>query len=175
MKEVKKIALKVVLLMGILFALNWVYERFLFEGDLDKYSEAGSLLYAVRDSAEVLYLGESSDFTISDEDTDKRSISKYLAEYFPKMKVLPVSKGALHASNYYDLLNNMPSKGPLKTVVVTMNLRSFGAAWIHSKLETALQKEMVLLQLRLSEYSSLWQFGPQLVLHLFLFHRPCLQ
>ena len=33
-----------------------------------------------------------------------------------------------------------------KAIVVTLNLRSFDAAWIHSKLETPLQESMVLAQ-----------------------------
>lgn len=146
MQEVKKILPKLILLAGLLYALNFIYEKWFLDKDFEQYSEAGTMLYAAKDSAEILYFGESSDFTISDSDIDKSSISTFLAAYFPKLKVQNVSKGAIHAGVYYDMLRKIPSNAPLKTVVVTLNLRSFGAAWLHSKLTTPLNKEMRLLQ-----------------------------
>ncbi len=146
MDELKKIAPKIVLLAGMLIAMNLVYQRYLFPSDRKAYSESAELVQAVQDSAEILYLGESSNFTIADEDVDKLSISQFLAQYFPNKKLGTIAKGALHAGNYYDMLRSIPKNSPVKTVVVTMNLRSFDASWIHSKLETALQKEMVLLK-----------------------------
>lgn len=146
MAELKKIALKGLLLLLVLVGLNFAYEKWQLPKDLEAHSEAGNMLWQLRDSAEVLYLGESSNITIADLDIDKRPISGFLAEYFPGMKVMALSKGALHAGNYFDLLNKMPSSGPLQTVVVTLNLRSFGQPWIYSKLEPALTKEMRLLK-----------------------------
>lgn len=146
MQELKKIAPKIVLLAVLLLGLNFLYEQWLFPADRKAYSESAELVNAVQDSAEILYLGESSNFTIADQDVEKLSISQFLAQYFPKRKLGTVAKGALHAGNYYDMLRSIPSGSPVKTVVVTMNLRSFDASWINSKLETALQKEMVLLK-----------------------------
>lgn len=146
MGEWRKILPKVLLLLLLLAGMNAVYERFFFATDVEAHSEAAALTRAVQDSADILYLGESSDFTIADEDVDKHSISQMLAQYFPNKRLGTIAKGALHAGNYYDILRSIPSSSPVKTVVVTMNLRSFDATWIHSKLETALQKEMVLLK-----------------------------
>lgn len=146
MGELKQIALKGLLLGVLLIGLNLAYRQWQLPADLKEHSEAGHMLWQVRDSAEILYLGESSNITIADQDIDKRPISGFLAEYFPGMKVMALSKGALHAGNYLDLLRNIPRSSPLKTVVVTLNLRSFGQAWIYSKLEPALQKEMRLLR-----------------------------
>lgn len=146
MDELKKIAPKVLLLLLLLVGMNWIYKQFLWPSDVQSYSEAAQLVQAVQDSSEVLYLGESSNFTIADEDVDKLSISQFLGQYFPKKRIGTIAKGALHAGNYYDILRSLPSDCPVQTVVVTMNLRSFDASWIHSKLETALQKEMVMLK-----------------------------
>lgn len=146
MEELKKIAKKGLLLLGLLALLNLCYERFLFRGDAKAFSEAAHLLHMVQDSADILCLAESSDLTIADLDLEKRTTTQLLAQHYPQLRVLPLAKGALHAGNYYDLLRNIPQGSPVKTVVVTMNLRSFDASWIHSKLETALQKEMVLLK-----------------------------
>jgi hypothetical protein len=146
MEELKKIVPKVLLLLVLLAGMNLLYERLLLPGDIEAYSESAALTLAVQDSSEILYLGESSNVTIADEDVEKLSISQFLGEYFPTVRLGTISKGALHAGNYYDMLRSIPKGSPVKAVVVTMNLRSFNAGWIHSKLETALQKEMVLLK-----------------------------
>lgn len=146
MKELKKIVPKVLLLVVLLAGMNLVYERLLLGGDIASYSESAAIVLAVQDSSEILYLGESSNVTIADEDVDKLSISQFLGEYFPRVRLGTISKGALHAGNYYAMLRSIPKGSPVKAVVVTMNLRSFNAGWIHSKLETALQKEMVFLK-----------------------------
>jgi hypothetical protein len=44
------------------------------------------------------------------------------------------------------LLEQIPRESKIKTVIITLNLRSFNAQWIYSNLETALQKSVVLLK-----------------------------
>ncbi len=146
MGELKKIVLKGLLLIALLAGLNWIYQQFFFPADQHLHSESGEMLWGVRDSADILYLGESSDVTVGDQDRDKSSISTMLGTYYPGLRVGAVSRGALHAGNFYHLLTNVPSGSHVRTVIVSMNLRSFDATWIHSKLETALEKEMVLLK-----------------------------
>lgn len=146
MGEWKRIALKGALLATLVVAMNFVYEYWLFPQDLKDHSDAGHRLWAVRDSSDILYLGESSDVTVADEDLEKLSISQFLQQYYPAQRLGAVSRGALHLGNYLSLLHNVPADSRVKTVVVTLNLRAFDATWINSKLETALQKEMTLLQ-----------------------------
>lgn len=146
MGEVRKIAPKAFLLLILLAGMNLVYERWLLPGDIAAYSESGALVQAVPDSVQVLFLGESSNLTFADEDVEKLSVSKLLARQFPGVPVADLSKGALHAGNYLTMLRAVPASIPVKAVVVTVNLRSFNPGWVHSKLETALQKEMVLLR-----------------------------
>lgn len=144
MGEIKKIALKGLLLLALLIGLNAAYEHWVLPHHLAEYSESGDILYSKMDTSDIYYVSESSNFTSSNLDLDKRSISTFLNAYYPNHHVGAISRGALHAGNFYRLLCNAPFPGP-KTVILTMNMRSFDASWINSKLETALQKEMVLL------------------------------
>ncbi len=57
-----------------------------------------------------------------------------------------VTKPASHSGIYKVLLQNIPEESSIKTVIVTLNLRSFNAQWIFSDLETPLQKSLVLLR-----------------------------
>lgn len=144
MSDLKKIIARLVLLALLLVGMNLVYQHFFFAGDLQTHTPIMEQVTAAGDSAEVVYLGESSNFTFEDADADKRSISQFAAGYFPSLKWGTIQKGALHGGNYFSLLRNIPKESPVKTVVVTLNLRSFNASWINSKLETSLQKSMVL-------------------------------
>ena len=96
----------------------------------------------------MLYYGESSDISYHPDDSIKKSISSLTAEYFPETVLNAIDQPAFHAGNYLILLQHIPEDAPLETVIVTLNLRSFDAAWIYSDLETALQKSMVLIDPR---------------------------
>lgn len=144
MKEIKKVLLKMLLLALVLIGLDQVYRHFFFAADLEKFSPAMEQVLAARDSARIVYVGESSNFTFRDEDADKRSISQFTAAYFPEIPFATIQKAASHAGIYHTFLQNLVGSDSLETVIVTLNLRSFDANWIYSKLETALQKANVL-------------------------------
>lgn len=146
MQEARHIALKGLLALALLVPMHFVYVAFFLEDDLMDHSRIIDQVRAVQDSSAIIYFGESSNFTVRDEDSDKRPISQFLGLHFPGKHLGTVNKGALHAGNFLTLLQNVPEGTPLETVVITMNLRSFNAQWLHSKLETALQKSMVLLK-----------------------------
>ena len=69
-----------------------------------------------------------------------------VSAYFPNVRLGDMTKSASHAQTYYTMLKQVPKDAPVETVIVTMNLRSFDAGWIYSRLETALRKQIVLLQ-----------------------------
>lgn len=79
----KQIFIKFALLIVLLIFLGLVYQKWFFEGDLQKHSEIINLIRNVPDSAAVIYLGESSNITYRANDIDKRSISAFLGDYFP--------------------------------------------------------------------------------------------
>ncbi len=131
----------------LLVAMNWVYSKWFFEKDLLEHSDIIELpRQVVADSCQVVYLGESSNNTYGYAESDHRKISAMVSAYFPKVRVGDMTKSASHAQTYYTMLKQVPKDAPVETVIVTMNLRSFDAGWIYSRLETALRKQIVLLQ-----------------------------
>jgi predicted dithiol-disulfide oxidoreductase (DUF899 family) len=126
--------------------MNFIYTNYFFEKDLQKYSDVINRVRAIPDDADIIYIGESSNNTFRANDIDKRPISSFVADFFPDLKVYDITKAASHAGIYKTLLSKIPESQKKKTIVVTLNLRSFNAQWIYSKLETPLRKSMVLLQ-----------------------------
>jgi hypothetical protein len=97
------------------------------------------------DSCDVYYFGESSNVTYKPEDSVKTAISGLCQLFYPTLHLVNINKYATHAGIYKDWLQQIPlHKKKPKAIIVTMNLRSFGAAWIHSKLETSLQQSLVM-------------------------------
>ena len=146
MKTHYKILLRIILLTLILFVFGFVYNKYFYENDIQKYSEVINLVRAIPDDADIVYIGESSNITFREDDLDKRSISSFISDYYPSMKVCDITKPASHSGIYKTLIANIPKSSKLQTLIVTLNLRSFNATWIYSDLETSLQKSMVLLK-----------------------------
>lgn len=143
----KKILIRIGVIVVLLLAMNWVYTKWFFEKDLLEHSDIIELpRQVVADSCRIVYLGESSNNTYGYAESDHRKISQMVAEYYPEVKMGDMTKAASHAQTYYYMLKQIPEDASVETVVVTMNLRSFGAGWIYSKLETALRKQLVLLE-----------------------------
>lgn len=143
----KRLLLSILAAAALLVLMNGVYARWFYHDDLLKHSDIIEASWqAAADSLELVYLGESSNKTFGYTDTDHRKISEMLAEQLPGVRCGDITKEASHAEVYYYLLKNIPKESRVKTVVVTMNLRSFGANWIYSSLETALQKKLVMMK-----------------------------
>ena len=147
MEKYKTLIYKFLLLAGIIFCFNFIYTKFFFEKDLQKHSPIINSIRKVTDEKnEIIYLGESSNTTFREDDVDKRSISDMISDYYPSRKFGNINKEASHAGIYYTFLEAIPENSNVKTVIVTLNLRSFDASWIYSDLETALQKSLVLIK-----------------------------
>ena len=143
----KKLLIRILMSAALLFVLNWIYTKWFFKKDVAEHSQVLELVWkAMGDNCRIVYLGESSNITCGYWETNKRAISAYLGDYFPNVKTNDITKEASHAQTYYYLLKNIPKKSTVETVVVTMNLRSFDARWIYSNLETALRKQLVLME-----------------------------
>lgn len=140
MSTLRYILPRVFLVLAILFALNWVYEKYFWWDDLETHADVLNNLRKVEQEADMLYLAESSNSDSPLDDPDKRSIHEFAASYYPELKFRVVEKGALHARIYAALIENLSKESSIQTVVVTMNLRSFSADWIHSDLESFLSK-----------------------------------
>ncbi len=143
---VKKLIYKTLLLISLLILLNFIYEKWFFENDLQKYSEIINNVRVIPNDADIIYIGESSNTTAREDDNDTRPISSFIGDYFPQLNTYDITKPAAHAGIYKVLLSHIPKESNVKTIIVTLNLRSFDASWIYSELETPLQKSMVLLK-----------------------------
>ena len=143
----KKLLIRIGMVLVLLVVLNCVYSKWFFEKDLRKHSDIVELSWqVVEDSCRIIYLGESSNNNSGQEEVNHQKISDIASEYFPTVKMGDLTHAASHAQTYYYMLKHIPASSSVETVVVTMNLRSFGPLWIYSKLETALRKKLVLLE-----------------------------
>ena len=137
-----RIAVIILLIIGT----QVVYDQFFFEKDLLKHSDVIKLVRDVDPKTDILYIGESSNSSSHSEDFDERKISEFISDFYPNLVVDDITKPAAHARNYHILLNHIPKDNQIQTLIVTLNLRSFGIGWIQSDLETSLNKSMVLLE-----------------------------
>lgn len=144
----KKLLFKlcIALLLGTfsLFIANYIYTKYYYEDDIDFFD--ASILKKI-DSAqylnEVLYFAESSNGTVANADTCQLSISEMINQLIP-VKVEAIDHGAVHAHTFLQLIKNIKADAKVKTLVVTLNMRSFGSPWINSKLETNLAQADVI-------------------------------
>lgn len=146
-KDIKILLLKFCIVGLVIIGFNPIYKYFFFGKDIQAYSpDVNQSLAIATQNSEIVYIGESSNITTRSDDFDKRSIGEFVSDYYPHLKFGYITKAASHAGIFYELLRNIPEKTNVKTVVVTMNLRSFAADWIDSELETPLQKDIVLIK-----------------------------
>ena len=143
----KKFLIRILMAAALLFVLNWIYTKWFFRKDLVEHSDIVEMVWqTTEDSCRIIYLAESSNNHFGEDEHNHRKISDFTSDYFPTVKLGHLTKEAAHAQTYYYLLKQFPKKCAVETVVVTMNLRSFGPGWIYSDLETALRKQLVLLE-----------------------------
>jgi hypothetical protein len=144
---IKKIAIRVIVLVLIVTGLNFIYSVTLYQKDLNEKSKEIVELRNTVEETDVYYFGESSNVTYHTDDSIKSSISELTALFFPGLKLTNINKYATHTGIYRHWLTELShAKNKPKAVIVTLNLRSFNAAWIHSDLETALQESLVMGQ-----------------------------
>lgn len=130
---------------GIVVLANLAYVQLgLYDSDI-RTCNAG-LLYrtdSLKRCSTALYFGESSNFTYADGDSSKLSIAELIAQQ-SGLKLAAISQGAIHASTFRALIQRLDESSTVNTVIVTMNLRSFGINWIESDLETNLSRAEIL-------------------------------
>ena len=145
----RKLLIYVALFFLTVLAANYYY---LFSGgyrsDLKQCgAELGLTLDSLALTSDVIYFGESSNTAFKESDSSRASISGLTSQYAGRFKIGAVSKGAIHAGTYRVLMERLEKSTTVKTMIVTMNLRSFGINWIESNLETNLSRANVLYTL----------------------------
>lgn len=142
----KKVIIKLTCLFLILIGLNLLYNHTLFQNDL-KSKSPEALAIKTQEAPDIYFFGESSNATYRNTDSIKNSISELTAMFFPALKLNPIVKPATHAGIYKEWIKLIDlKKNKVKALIITLNLRSFDAAWINSKLETQLQESLVMTQ-----------------------------
>jgi len=144
MVEIKKIALKGLLLLIALTALNYIYETTLWQNDLEEYSGVSKRISDAK-NADILYLGDCSDAYFGFENDHEKGISQLLDSLLPHKNVATISETGFHAGMFAGILDNLPQHTNIKTVVVTMNLRSFSANVLYAFTANATQQRTTML------------------------------
>lgn len=143
---IKYIALRVILIMALVFASNKIYEITFWKSDIAKHGDILENLWVVSDEADVIYFGESSNFHGTLTDSSQHSISTVLDKLLPELKVEVVQNAGIHSGTYYAVIQNIPESSRVKYLVVTMNLRTFTANWRYSHSENYLSKTERMLE-----------------------------
>ncbi len=140
-----KLVLPRLLFVALLFVLcNFFYARYFWPDELRQHAPLAMRIEAMADSADVLYFGESSNNSFNPfTDTLTQSMSEFLQGYLPQMRVRDITHSGYHSGMFLALIDLIPTTSPLRTVVVTMNLRNCGPAAIHTTLEPYMQKQKV--------------------------------
>lgn len=131
---------------GIVVMANVAYVKLgLYDSDI-RTCNAGLLCQtdSLKRCSAALYFGESSNFTYADGDSSRLSIAELVAQQQPGMELAGISQGAIHASTFRRLIGRLDENSMVNTVIVTMNLRSFGINWIESDLESNLSRAEIL-------------------------------
>lgn len=132
--------LKSIVFLTLLVLANGAYQGHQFDKDVARFADQYHQIMKVQ-HADILYLSASSNFAAEDETGDARKISQFLYDYLPsKQRVEAINKPASHARSYRHYLNCLPDEATAETLIITMNLRSFGPDWMYSELETALEQ-----------------------------------
>lgn len=141
----KKISIKILLLLLVATGLNFIYSLTFFKSDLKEKSTEILEIKQTQENTDIYYFGESSNITFKPGDSTQSSISQLTNLFFPSLRITNINKYATHGGIYKHWIKeiDLKKKKPA-AVIITLNLRSFDAAWIHSKLETQLQESMVL-------------------------------
>jgi hypothetical protein len=144
-KTIVKIFFFCVLLLLAFFLSNEIYIHTFYKEDLIE-TDAKMLLDidSIRNVNQVIYFGESSNFTTGNTDSIKKSISELIAEQLKDQTLGTIQHAAVHARTYLELIKNIRPGSAVRTLIVTMNLRSFDADWINSRLETPLMRSNVM-------------------------------
>ena len=131
----KKIFIKVSLLLVIIICLNFIYNSTFYKMDVKNRSHEMIEILRSQVSTDVFYFGESSNTTFIENDSIKSSISEMINLFYPSLKLATINKPATHAGIYkYWLKQIIINKKLPKAIIVTLNLRSFGAPWRYTKL-----------------------------------------
>ncbi|MCC6818737.1 MAG: hypothetical protein IT245_07595 [Bacteroidia bacterium] len=134
----KHIAPRFAIILLTVFMSAFVYKKVFW---LPELKNQGPMLFNLLEYQwhnDVLYFGESSNYWVSPDDQDKRTISDMINDSISGMRLSGLQVPAYHAGMFLPVINQIDPNSRVKSIVVTMNLRSFDKPWIFSTQEGAL-------------------------------------
>jgi hypothetical protein len=159
MAWMKDIAPKVLLRLAVgvlvFFVANiWYVSSGLRNEERLKFSPVAGKLDSAFLSGDVVYLGESSNTSFNPwTDTFGYSVSEFLQMYLPQNRVRGVSHDGYHVGLFSQMLGLMPAHwadSSRKTVVITVNMRSFGPSAMFNGNEASNQQEAIFYSHRMA-------------------------
>jgi hypothetical protein len=136
----KYIPYKLSALVVTVFVSAFVYKQIYWVPEL---KDQGHMLFNVLEFEwhnDALYFGESSNYWIAPEDTDKRNISDMINDSIEGGRLSGTNVPAYHAGMYLPVIEMIDTTSRVKHLIVTMNMRSFDKPWIYSPQEAALMR-----------------------------------
>lgn len=136
----KHIAPRILVLVLTVWVSAVVYKKVFWIPELKDQGPMLFNLIEFQNHNDVLYFGESSNYWVAPEDTDKRTISDMINDSLQGARLSGIQVPAYHAGMFLPVIRHIDPNSRVKTVVVTMNLRSFDKPWIYSTQEGALMR-----------------------------------
>ena len=149
MKDIApKMLLRILVGVVVFFVANfWYVSSGLYRQERAKFSPMASKLDSAFGNGDVVYLGESSNTSFNPwTDTFGYSVSEFLQMYLPQNRVRGVSHDGYHVGLFSQMLGLMPehwADSGRKTVVITVNMRSFGPSAMFNGNEASNQQEAI--------------------------------
>jgi hypothetical protein len=141
-KFLYKCLLGIIVTVLLFYICNTIYKKDGWQKDLNKLNESDMLIHTIEgsSSADILYFAESSNATVAESDSIKKSIAELTNDHFPDLKIVSIERGAIHAGVYKELIRRIEGGRKVSSIIVTMNLRSFNSDWINSSFENGCQE-----------------------------------
>lgn len=141
-KKGNSIILKLISIVLFAILVNIIYKNTIWKNELQTEVPDLIKLLKITDSCDILYFGESSNISYDPiKDSITTSISGLIAEKLNNKTLGDITHQAYHAGIYLPLIKRIDKNKKVKTLIVTLNLRTLGPPCIHSGLESALQKQ----------------------------------
>ncbi len=141
MEILKKILFRLALCTALFFAVNFFYAKFMHKKDVEKYSPLKPVLDSVYRSADIIYLGESSNTSFNPwTDTLSQSVTDFLQGNMPDKKIGSISHESFHLGLFRKILELYPDNSK-KPIIVTLNIRAMSPPSVFSATEAHNQQE----------------------------------
>ena len=145
MDFLKKILTRLFAFIVLLILINFVYTQTFWKTDIHKHADLLDSIAKYQDNTDVLFLSSSSNYFHAIDDHSNKRVSDYLSEYYPNLRINAINKGYMHSGIFYSVLQNIPKDSPIKTIIVAINIRSFGPYWLYSDVETAYSAQQLMM------------------------------